>query len=276
MPRRTFDCFTFFNERKLLQLRVALLRDAVDYFVVVEANRTFTGKDKAWHFKPEDYDVPSAKFIYVQVEDMPGSAADAWANERHQRNAILRGLGSAADNDLIHVSDVDEIPDPRVFDEYKSWWIMAALEQRLFYYHWNKLVLYEDGRPVCWTGAKLTTFRHLRSFWKNPENLRKKAPGSRSLLNRIRFRASAASLKDAGWHWSYIMTPEEMSLKIKSFSHTEFSKAEFSDVRQIQSRIDDAADRFGRPFVLRTMPVETLFPDVVQKLLICKFGDYIC
>ncbi|MFA6665763.1 MAG: beta-1,4-N-acetylgalactosaminyltransferase, partial [Armatimonadota bacterium] len=70
---KVYDCFTFFNELELLELRLKLLNDVVDYFVLVESNKTFKNKDKEFVFEANKsmFEEYLAKIIYIRVEDMP-------------------------------------------------------------------------------------------------------------------------------------------------------------------------------------------------------------
>ncbi len=88
-----YDCFTYFNEIELLELRLKTLSDAVDYFVLVEANKSHAGEDKEFHFENNKNRVAEYldKIIHVKVYDMPGSD-NAWDREGHQRNCIVRGM----------------------------------------------------------------------------------------------------------------------------------------------------------------------------------------
>lgn len=268
MKRRVIDCFTFFNETSLLKLRFALLKDVVDLFVIVEGNRTFTGVPRQPEFRADDYDVPADKIRYVLVDDLLGLGCDAWENERRQRNAILRGLQDLRDSDLIHVSDVDEVPNPNVFDRYKMHWISAGLDQKLYYYQLNNLVLHgPSGGPVICSGAKITTGRHLRCVWGTPENLRRRTLMKKSLWNRVMFRLRGAVLGNAGWHWSYMMDPQQISQKKLSFSHTEFSGPECSSTAAVQKRIDAGVDPFDRDYRLQRVVLADEYGESLANLI---------
>ena len=274
--RRIFDCFTFFNERDLLRLRIEWLRDLVDIFVIAEGARTFTGNARTPEFRPEDYDIPAHKIRYVLVDDLEGPGCDAWSNERVQRNALLRGLGDVGDVDLVHVSDVDEIPALEAFDGYNNYWVCAHLDQRLYYYHFNSLVV-EAGtdKPVKWTRAKITTGRYLKAFWGTPDNLRRKVLLKRNLWNRLRFRLTHKIIADGGWHWSYMMTPERISEKIKAFSHTEFAGEDFASVDSIRGRVAGLVDPFDRGFKIRRVSVSEEFPTKLSVLIDKNFASHI-
>ena len=107
MPK-IYDCFTYFNEDLLLSLRLHTLDRVVDRFVVAESTHTFRGKPKPIHFDPARFPEFRDRITHVVVDDMPTHLGDAWANEAHQRNALLRGLTDAASDDCIMISDVDE------------------------------------------------------------------------------------------------------------------------------------------------------------------------
>src|SRR5712692_10307059 len=106
-----YDCFPFFNELDLLEIRLSELAGVVDRFVLVESTRTHTNQPKPlyYHENRTRYSQFSSKIVHIVVEDMPGGE-NAWVRENHQRNCIIRGLSGCGDDDTILVSDVDEIP----------------------------------------------------------------------------------------------------------------------------------------------------------------------
>jgi len=274
--RRIFDCFTFFNEIDLLRLRIEWLRDVVDFFVIAEASRTFTGKKRTPEFRFEDYDIDRYRIRYVLVDDLADAGGDAWSNERLQRNAILRGLFDLRGQDLIHVSDVDEIPAADVFERYRDWWISAALDQKLYYYQYNNLVVNSDsGSAVSWTGAKISTGRNLSRVWRTPDNLRRKILGNKNTWNRLQFKLTHRVISDAGWHWSYLMPPEQIAGKIQAFSHTEFSGSEFSSVEAVRRRVEGGLDPFDRGYKLKPVPVSGEFPRPLAEIIHRRFKGYV-
>ncbi|MGN1154117.1 MAG: hypothetical protein ACI4S3_08815 [Candidatus Gastranaerophilaceae bacterium] len=93
-----YDCFTFFNELDLLEIRLNILNDVVDKFVLVEATKTFTGQDKPLYYNDnkEKFSAFNAKIIHVVVDDYPSIGLEtAWGYENWQRNCISRGLNNA-------------------------------------------------------------------------------------------------------------------------------------------------------------------------------------
>ena len=116
-----YDCFTFFNELDLLEIRLNVLNDVVDRFVLVEAGQTHTGKPKRLLYEENKlrYSKFADKIIHVRIDSFP-SGHDAWWNENYQRNAIMQGLKCAKDDDIVMISDLDEIPRPELVAEYSK------------------------------------------------------------------------------------------------------------------------------------------------------------
>ena len=125
-----YDCFSYWDEDLLLDLRLNILDNYVDYFVIVEGNKTWQNNPKKLRFEIDKFKKFKNKIIYVPVTDLP-DGEDPYLRENHQRNAIVNGLNNANDNDVIIISDLDEIPDPRkinLFDPKKASagaWIFA-------------------------------------------------------------------------------------------------------------------------------------------------------
>ena len=121
---RVYDCFTFYNEFELLELRLKVLYDLVDYFVIVEANRTFTNKPKDFNLpnRKDDFKEFAAKIRYIPADlsKVPFKGTGDWSIEYAQRNAIAYGLTDAAPDDLIMISDLDEIPAPDIFQRLQE------------------------------------------------------------------------------------------------------------------------------------------------------------
>lgn len=141
-----YDCFTFFNELDLLEIRLNILNDFVDKFVLVEGNKTHTGNKKRFVFEENKQRFESFldKIIYIKVDDFPQldiSAKDEFGNrwilENFQRDAIIRGLTNCKPNDIILISDVDEIPNPNAIKKYKNG--ICVLEQKMMHYFLNNI-----------------------------------------------------------------------------------------------------------------------------------------
>ena len=131
------DAFTYFNEKELAELRIKYLDPIVDYFVVIESNITFTGQPKKWNF-PEILNSSlkefSHKIQYHQlninlkeikneeswiIDDIKGD--DFWRIENYQRNYIETACKNFSDDDILIISDLDEIPSKKKLSGNRLW-----------------------------------------------------------------------------------------------------------------------------------------------------------
>lgn len=140
--RKIYDCFPFFNEFDILEIRLKELWDHVDYFVISEANTTHRGNPKPFYLLDnfERFKPYADKIIHVPVTDMPGfHNGDYWPNEHHQRDCLVRGLGSAAREDIIMISDVDELIRGSVAAELRTDFDhhLWAFRMPTFHYRFN-------------------------------------------------------------------------------------------------------------------------------------------
>ncbi|MDB5953851.1 hypothetical protein [Ramlibacter sp.] len=269
-PRpRLFDCFTFNGEHDLLRLRLQLLRGVVDYAVVAEASRTFTGKPKPLRFDRTLLPADGPQVIYLPVDDLEADPPSPWSNENRQRNALGRILaepppelaGGVRDEDWILLSDVDEIPDPRCLAAFRpALYRSALLLQRNFCYAFNNQAVTASGREVLWQRARLTTAGHFRSCFGTMQRLRDfRVPGPLRSIARGWNKLRTQRLAQAGWHFSYLMTPQQIVEKLAAFSHQEFNTPEIASVDYIQRCMREGKDLFsgGR---FRVVPVDESFP----------------
>lgn len=260
---RIWDCFTYFDEERLLRLRLETLAPVVHRFVIAEATRTFTGAAKPLHFRPERFADFADRIVHVVVDDLAEKPATAWDNEHRQRDALARGLAQARPDDWVIVSDVDEIPNPAVlhrFDpaKYRS----ALLLMRLhFYFLDNELVREGTDRQPRWDRVRMTTVDRLRGYYGGPQNFRTFRPRDplRS-VTRLVDRWRNQRIDDAGWHFSWMMGVDKMIEKIGAFSHTEFDQPRFKDPEAIRRAIAEGRDLFGRDMQFALRPLDASYP----------------
>ena len=112
---KIYDCFSYWDEDLLLDIRFNILNDYVDYFVIIEGNKTWQNNDKKLRFDINKFQKFKDRIIYIPVEDMP-DGDNPYLRENFQRNCISRGILKAQDEDLIIISDLDEIPNPKKID----------------------------------------------------------------------------------------------------------------------------------------------------------------
>lgn len=123
---KLIDCFTFFNELDLLEIRLKYLFDVVDYFVIVEADTSFNGDAKQMVFRDNmaRFEPFMSKIIYVPInmKYFENKNKVAWEREEYQRNCIQNGINTLKikDTDLVLISDIDEIPNKDILINLKN------------------------------------------------------------------------------------------------------------------------------------------------------------
>ena len=253
-----YDCFQYFNEEHIANLRFNILNKHVDYFVIVESTVNHQGQKKNLHFKIEKYKKFKNKIKYIVVDDTPDIIKKPHEGgeslvEQHQRNSLMKVLNTAKDDDLIILSDVDEIPDLKklnLFDKNKY----AVFSQKMFMYKINFLNLDENN----WHGSRICLKKNLKS----PQWLRdlkfKKYPFWR--IDKFR---NIQIIENGGWHFAYLQSPENISKKIKSFAHGEFNKEHLVDEKNIARKIQMGSDVFERGYKIKRVDIDESFPEYI-------------
>ena len=255
-----YDCFQYYNEEHIVELRFNILDKFVNKFVVVESTVNHQGESRKLHLDVNKYKKFKNKINYIIVDDTPENIKKPHQGgespvEQHQRNSIVKGIKDAEENDLIILSDVDEIPNLNKLNEFDKN-NYAVFSQKMFMYKLNLLNLKENN----WHGSKMC----LKKKFKSPQWLRnlkfKKYPFWR--IDKIR---NMQIINNGGWHFAYLQSPENISKKIKSFAHGEFNKDEFVDIEKIEERINNNKDIFNRGFNLKKINIDEAFPDYILK-----------
>ena len=229
---RIFDCFMFYDEEMLLDIRLNILDKFVDNFIIVESTFTHSGKKRDLVFDIKNFQKFKDKIIYHVVDKKPKGLEDvnvydtdhikenkiimnAVRFENGQRNAIAGLLKSATDNDQIIISDLDEIPnlDNVNFKLNKSKIVLFI--QKMFYYKFNLIL-----ENMTWCGSKSCKMKDfLFPQWLR-EIKDKKYPlwrvdtiFSKKKYNNVHF------VENGGWHFTNIKTPEEIDKKLRSYMH---------------------------------------------------------
>jgi len=257
---KVYDCFTFFNELDLLEMRLRILNDVVDKFVIVEATKTFSGKDKELFFKKNKsrFAEFSDKIIHVVIDDYP-EWKSAWSYENWQRNCISRGLVNCSDDDTIIISDLDEIPNPEKIAEYKNASGIIAFQQPLFYYYLNLVKRYK------WNKAKMLKYSNFKSILDDYEKYSVDLPcelNKGTTANKIRLYKGKKQriVKNGGWHFSYLSSPEQIQLKIISYSHQEHNIEKITNIANISDKIAQGVDLFGQGKLYKVKITREDFP----------------
>ena len=278
-----YDCFTFFNELDLLEIRLNELSPYVDRFVLVEATRTHQGNPKPLHFdeNKQRYSAFLEKITHVVVDTYPEDRKDSWSYENHQREMILKGLESCRAEDVILVSDLDEIPHGRYIKSVIESDTTYIFRQRMSYYFLNcvrSIDLRADGSGrYRWTGTAMTSFENMRS----PQQMR-----NLSILAQRLFDGPLASrifwtvyyrvrgfpvggkvkfVKSGGWHFSFLGGVEKIIQKLEAYAHGEYNKGEYKQATRIEEIVSNGQDIFGRDVQYEIVKVDEGFPDYVRQ-----------
>lgn len=238
------DCFMFSGEAAALQIRMNELNDIVDKFVIVEGTKTFRGEEKTlyldliWDLMEPWHD----RIHRVIVEHWP-ETDDPWVMEKYQRDQISRGLQEieAAQDDIVIVSDADEVPRASVVKALNLWSGSVHLEMNTYYFYldwkvpdrWN-----QGGRP----------FVAIREQMGSPQEMRDTP--KRMAVN-------------GAWHFSYMGGMLAVNNKIKSFAHAEYDTPEFTDIHHIKHCAEQGLDPFER-FKLEPVEIDDTYPQWVQ------------
>lgn len=217
--RKIYDCFTFFNEYDLLDIRLEEHYDHVDHFVIVESNKSFQNKDKEFNLEKnwDRYAKYHDKIIYIKVEDMPGGD-NPWVREAFQRNAIARGIIDASDNDVIIVSDCDEMLRASTFDQIRNdpqhyFWICR---QPIF---WVKLN-YWQSTP---RGYNISSMAITKEKFMGAQHLRDQCHWALQAVPEVHNDPEMIVIHHAGWHFTYFGDTNQAKIKLLNFSHAECS-----------------------------------------------------
>lgn len=249
---KIIDTILFYNEEKMLNFRLNYYKNIVDYFVIVEATKTFSGIDKPLYFDSIKHLYSDFNIIHIIVDDMPISTSNSisvnWQREYYQRNYIkeaLKQVPNIQDDDWIIIADVDEFPNKNKLETIKlneyyssSDKIGYTLEFDMYYYN-------------------LTT--RLNTKWYKSKLLRYHVVKTND-LNILRDVTYYPLLIQFGWHFSYFFSPEMIKEKIQAFSHQEFNQDKFTNKDHLEDCIKNKKSLFyldsSRTEQLEYIPIE--------------------
>ena len=294
---KIYDCFMYFDEEVVLDVRLNTLNEFVDYFVIVESIYTHKGDPRELKFNHKKFEKFKDKIIYIvdeetypqtdeinteDSEDEKSHKAifNAAYRENGQRNLITRGLKKANDEDIIMVSDVDEIPKLSELNFKNINEKIILFKQDMFYYKFNLWL-----PNLIWTGTKACKKKNL----VNPQWLRNIKDRKYSFFRIDTFfsKTKYTSIKvinDGGWHFSNIKTPKEIEFKFRSYlHHREFDLNPLS-VTQIDEiirnkqaiydlKVDKTVNKIGNGSILKNFDLNGLPEYIVTNKN--KFLDWI-
>jgi beta-1,4-mannosyl-glycoprotein beta-1,4-N-acetylglucosaminyltransferase len=263
-----FDCFTFFNELDLLQIRLREMTEIVDRFVLVEATKTFQGNPKPLYFQENKHlfqpFLHKIEHVVVEFPDVLDNElsrkSPAWGREQHQRDAIARGLAHAAASDFVLMGDVDEIVSARILRrEIEAW-----TDDKVLFFMMPMFVGFLDRRSMDPTlehgewglGPRLLRLRHFTTAQKlrNARPFRsKRLRGTRigslhtQFVNWITCGIARRPeiVRTAGWHFSSIGTWDDYRSKIEAFAHEECKDWDlYKDEAAFRTHIEATTSQF--------------------------------
>ena len=270
---KVFDSFIFFNELELLEMRLNILNDVVDYFVLTESPFTVSGNEKPLYYQEnrDRFSRWNDKIIHYVTEEIPNNFDHMLEKTKYHvaykdldpygtpmiqlpirfqralfnRNNSAFGIEKAgvSDDDLVITSDADEIINPYVLEDL-SWFnpenhYVAICNA--YYYKLN--FLYQDD----WMGSRLCT-------WKNLKQI---------TIDQLRQdHRNAYKIEDAGWHFSFLGNAENFKLKLASYEHTENNTSE--NVSNAEEKIEKGLDPLNRGMTYKSVPIDNTFPEYIQ------------
>lgn len=257
---KIYDVFTLYNELDLLEIRMNILDSAVDYFVIIEATETFSGKPKPLHFEEnrKRFKQWEHKIIYHVTSDTPkdqdelrsrlaqnpnmseldksiihnaltsdniAPGAIHWFKEFYQKESIKKALVGLSDNDICFIGDVDEIWNPAVIIDYTKDDIFK-LRQKVYTYYLNN----RSNEP--WAGTLVTKYKNIKN----------------NCLNHLRTarKTEYTKVSDGGWHFTNQGGVEQIKKKLESYGHQEYNTEEIKT--KLQEKINTNSDFIGRGF----------------------------
>ena len=256
MNSKILDCITFFDNNLMFDLRYNILKNYIDYFVICESQYDHRGNEKKINFKlKETYDKNKIKYI-VMKEKFP-SQTNLWENQAIQREYMLNNLNFANDEDYIFFSDPDEIPRPELLINFKLKKKYGIFLQKCFNFKINLFNPYESP----WEGTRVAKKKNLKSI----DFMRQKVKSKNLNYSFIRFdkEKSIELFNAGGWHFNNVLTPEEISKKLKTFAHSEFAGPEYSDEKVIQDNINNHKDLFNRGHKYIKIDLDNSFPEFI-------------
>jgi len=263
--QKIFDCFMFNGENIVLDIRLNILDKYVDYFVIVESNYNFSGKKKKKLFNIENFRKFKNKIIYFIVNDLPKKTDHFYYNNRwwhknhvrdqYQRNKILEAINTAKPNDIIIISDIDEIPNFKKIN-IKKIDKLVVCEQKYFKYKINLF----SGVMSPWGGSRIIKKKYLNNVQKIRNTYVKKI----KFWQFYRHFTNPKTIKNCGWHFHWIQKPNEILNSIKSYAHGEYNKKHFKNIYHIKKKLKLQEDIFSGEKLFKSK-IDATFPDYIIK-----------
>ncbi len=260
---KKIDCITFFDNTFMFDLRFNILKNYIDLFVVCESKYDHRNNPKKLNFDLKF--LKDNRIKYIVLEDPFPDKMNIWKNQAIQREFLLEHLKSfVEDEDYIFFSDPDEIPNPSILETFELRKKYGIFFQKCFNYKFNLFNPYETP----WEGTRVCKKKNLKSI----DFMRQKVISKNLKYNffRIDKEKNIQIFDNGGWHFNNVMNPELISLKLKTFAHSEFSENKFSDIDIIKTKIEKKVDLFERGHQYEKIKLDDTFPEY----LISNYDKY--
>jgi len=253
--KRIFDCFTFFNELDLLEIRLDEEYDHVDQFVICESRQTFQGDPKPLHFEENKarFSRYLSKITHLVIDQFP-ETENVWDREHYQRNYLRNGFLDADPDDMIIITDADEIISRKALKILRHIGGFVQLDMPMYQYYLNL-----QAQPSGWT-KPFAFSRHLLDELPDFN-----FPRTNQDEVFAKFGEKAIKLDEAGWHFTYLGGADQIRAKLGAFSHTdgwhEYMRTPGAVERHVQ--IGYVVGNFWH--LARYVPIDRSFPDGVVR-----------
>jgi beta-1,4-mannosyl-glycoprotein beta-1,4-N-acetylglucosaminyltransferase len=221
------------------------MADWVDTFVIYEARHSYTGLPKPLHFaEGRERVAPFAhKILHFVIDDAPPYAREAWARELCQRASIMTRLSDLiGPDDLVMLSDTDEVLERAVVESFDGLYANCGLRTFCWFLNYRLLNPVKQGAKSC-----LIKGRFLHGFGAARVRL-----GLGSLVKDI--------LPEAGWHFTSVLSPEALKIKLDSYSHEDWAGSSVAKQEAFLSGIREGREYAG--YVRQ--PLDSSFPRYIR------------
>ena len=284
---KIYDCFMYFDEEVVAEVRLNTLNEFVDYFVIVESRFTHKGNRRELKFNIKKFEKFKDKIIYLIYEEKAKKIEkvldedskiekdrkyilNAAHRENGQRNHIYKALKNAEENDLILISDVDEIPNLSKLNFNKIKEKIILFKQDMFYYKFNLRL-----PNLIWTGTKGCKKKDLidPQWLRNIKDRKYSFFRIDTFFSKVKY-ISIKIINNGGWHFSNIKTPKEIEHKLRSYlHHREFDEQPLSieEIERIVKnkqaiyylKVDKTVNKIGNGNTLEKFGINKL-PNYIQ------------
>ena len=294
---KKFDCTLYYDEDLILDLRLNILSKYFDKFIICESKFTHSGREKKLNFNINKFSNFKKKIEYIIHDNEPEGIIKETINNKviekpenwrinsvlriaSQRNKIMEALDIADDNDFIFYSDNDEIPNMKNFETLSNSSKILIFQQKLFYFKFNLLC-----DRIFWYGTRAVRKKNLLNFeWLRQIKPKKyKFYRIDTIFKKDKY-INIKIIKDGGWHFTRILTPEEIHQKELDAEHHDEYRASNKNPEKIRDLIkrrvidhdhlsDSKENKYNKEFPLKIYNLSNLPNYILENKN--KYSEYL-